>query len=235
MDCQNLAGSQTLIDKRRKMKDSKGAEYAVRVAHEVWQGQRAPQQGPAASPANMRSSKVPAGAVHGHQMPQRTMSHRGYMHPAYMTSSVMGHIGYSTMGVPPVTPMFGQQQRAHEMQMRAMMQHYKLEDQSTNATETKFASSKKRSCPPETSPPVTTSKNTAPRTPPIRIEFDPSSSRKSKSEGEMLTLFGKPKQPKRTVLTIFSFLTNTDIYNASIVSKEWGRIAMDKELWEYSG
>ncbi|GAX21038.1 hypothetical protein FisN_1Lh290 [Fistulifera solaris] len=234
VDCQNLAGSQTLIDKRRKMKDSKGAEYAVRVAHEVWQGQRAPQQGPPVSPGNMRSSNLPAGAVHGHQMSQGTMSHRGYMHPAYMTSSVMGHIGYSTIGVPPVTPMFGQQQRAHEMQMRAMMQHYKPEDQSTKATETKSASSKKRPC-PETSTPVTASKNTAPRTPPVRIEFDPSSSRKSKSEEEMLSLFGDPKQPKHTILNVFSFLTNADIYNASIVSKEWGRIALDKELWEYNG
>ncbi len=233
MECQNLAGSQTLIDKRRKMKDSKGAEYAVRVAHEVWQGQRAQQQGSAASPANMRSSNIPAGSVHGHQMSQGAMPHRGYMHPAYMASSVMGHIGYSTMGVPPVTPMFGQQQRAHEMQMRAMMQHYKPEDHSTKPTETKFASSKKRSC-PETSPPVTASKNPVPRTPPVRIQFDPSSSRKSKTEEEMLSLFGKTKQPKRTILNIFSFLTNVDIYNASIVSKEWGIVAMDRELWEYS-
>lgn len=220
------------------MKDSKGAEYAVRVAHEVWQG-HCSQQVPTASPANMRSSNMPTVTGHGrhpHHMQQGGMPHPGYMHPAFMAPSVMGRIGYSPMGVPPVTPLYGQQHRAHDMHMRGMMHRYNPEE--TKLTETKSAPSKKRSF-PDTSPPTTTSKGPVPRTPPVRIEFDPSSSRKKSSKKdsleEMLSMFGKnkPQQPKRNILNIFSFLTNADLYSATIVSKEWSRVAMDRELWEY--
>lgn len=38
--CANRAGSQKLIDKRRKMKDTKGAEYAMKISKEVWEQQQ---------------------------------------------------------------------------------------------------------------------------------------------------------------------------------------------------
>jgi len=38
---------------------------------------------------------------------------------------------------------------------------------------------------------------------------------------------------KTTVLNILSFLSNPDLYNASLVSKSWCILAMDPELWEY--
>ena len=41
MDCQNYAGSQALIDKRRKIKDQAGADFAMRVADEAWKGKSA--------------------------------------------------------------------------------------------------------------------------------------------------------------------------------------------------
>lgn len=37
--CENRAGSQKLIDKRRKMKDHKGAQYAMEMAQQVWRKQ----------------------------------------------------------------------------------------------------------------------------------------------------------------------------------------------------
>jgi hypothetical protein len=39
VSCANRAGSQKLIDKRRKMKDTKGAEYAMQISKEVWEQQ----------------------------------------------------------------------------------------------------------------------------------------------------------------------------------------------------
>ena len=220
------------------MKDTKGAEYAVRVAHEVWQSHRS-QQAPTASPVLMRSNNMATGSGHGHHphhMQQGGMSHPGYMHPAFMAPTVMGRIGYSPMGAPPVTPLYSQQHRAHEMHMRGMMHSFNA---ATKPPETKSAPSKKRSF-SDTSPPATTSRGPVPRTPPVRIEFDPSSSRKESSKNdsleEMLAMFGRdqPRQPKRTILNIFSFLTNADLYSATIVSKEWSRVAMDRELWDYS-
>jgi hypothetical protein len=91
----NHAGSQKLIDKRRKMKDTKGTEFAMRVAQESWKGPHRGQPGglshrlPLASPAN-------AGR-HPHT----------FMHPSYMGPPMMAHIGYSPMGAPTVTPNFG--------------------------------------------------------------------------------------------------------------------------------
>ena len=40
VDCMNFAGSQKLIDKRRKIKDQRGAELAMKVAQDAW---KAPQ------------------------------------------------------------------------------------------------------------------------------------------------------------------------------------------------
>ena len=36
VDCQNFIGSQALIDRRRKIKDHRGAEYAMRAADQSW-------------------------------------------------------------------------------------------------------------------------------------------------------------------------------------------------------
>lgn len=43
-----------------------------------------------------------------------------------------------------------------------------------------------------------------------------------------------PKQPKSMTLSIFSFLSNADLYNASLVSKEWCKLATDPALWKTS-
>jgi hypothetical protein len=79
-----------------------------------------------------------------------------------------------------------------------------------------------------------------PKTPAIRLSFDPATSRKNRKviEGEWEEThpyFGGtlPKQPKTAALAIFSFLSNDDLYNAGLVCKSWSMLAMDNELWKF--
>jgi hypothetical protein len=79
-----------------------------------------------------------------------------------------------------------------------------------------------------------------PRTPGVRLGYDPSSSKKKRqlSPGQNEATFPHfgnvlPQQPKTTALAVLSFLSNDEIYNAALVSKRWNRLAMDKELWQF--
>ena len=82
-------------------------------------------------------------------------------------------------------------------------------------------------------------KASTPRTPGIRLGYDPYSSKRKRKlspgqDEETFTYFGElPKQPKTTALAIFSFLSNDDIYNAGLVSNQWSQLAMDEELWQF--
>lgn len=95
-----------------------------------------------------------------------------------------------------------------------------------------ISDSTKEPCPP--SPTVA-----VPRTPGVRLGYDPYSSKKKRhlSPGQKeatLPYFGTlPEQPKTTALTIFSFLSNDEIYSAGLVCKRWSRLAMDEELWQF--
>jgi hypothetical protein len=79
-----------------------------------------------------------------------------------------------------------------------------------------------------------------PRTPGVRVQFDPASSRKKRklssgAQEPTLPYFGEnlPEQPKTTALAIFSFLSNDDLYNAGLVCKKWTQLSMDEELWKF--
>lgn len=77
-----------------------------------------------------------------------------------------------------------------------------------------------------------------PRTPGVRLGYDPTSSKKKRlSPGEKeatFPYFGRlPEQPKTTALAVFSFLSNDEIYNAGLVCRKWSRLAMDEELWQF--
>jgi len=114
VDCMNFAGSQKLIDKRRKIKDQRGAELAMKVAEQAWKGpqQSSARKMPVARPAvhGMRPMPSPV-ATPGGRMPM-AMSHM--MHPSpsghhsghpyhYNRPMMMGHphMGYSPMGMHP--------------------------------------------------------------------------------------------------------------------------------------
>ena len=79
----------------------------------------------------------------------------------------------------------------------------------------------------------------APRTPALRLKFDPSTSRKRrKTENDdepTYPYFGDlpPTQPKTTALTIFSFLSSQDVQEAALVCKTWKTLAEDEELWQF--
>jgi len=78
-----------------------------------------------------------------------------------------------------------------------------------------------------------------PKTPAVRIKFDPATSRKKRQvtsrEEPTLPYFGTraPEQPKTAALAIFSFLSNDDLYHAGLVCKRWSELAMDNELWKF--
>ena len=105
LQCHNRAGSQKLIDARRKMKDEEGAKFAMQAAHDAWRGH---QRKPAGSTSTPVSAAVVPGLVQGSLPPkshqsqhappphssdkqqhhQRPMPHRPfYMHPHSHPSS----------------------------------------------------------------------------------------------------------------------------------------------------
>lgn len=79
----------------------------------------------------------------------------------------------------------------------------------------------------------------SPKTPGIRKPFDPATSREKRktTNGELEPTepyFGENrKQPKTTALAVFSFLSNDDLYHASLVCRRWGELAFDDELWKF--
>jgi len=125
VDCKNVSGSQSLIDKRRRMKDTVGAEFAMREAERSWKAQLQRHQQPTqqvvppcrspVQPPNHAGVLLPSGhpALHGrppvahggHHYPVAPHPH----HPRYAPYMVPpGHPGYSPqMGPPPMTPNYG--------------------------------------------------------------------------------------------------------------------------------
>lgn len=115
-DCLNYVGSQALIDKRRKMKDLKGAEFAMRIADEAWKGgsknsrvvnpggvpQPSPPSHRGPQPMTMASHALQPSPMQANPSPRQT----GPM-PHYM-GAMMGypHMAYSAMGLPTVNPGF---------------------------------------------------------------------------------------------------------------------------------
>ncbi|KAL3914420.1 MAG: hypothetical protein SGARI_000129 [Bacillariaceae sp.] len=130
-NCLNKAGSQALIDKRRKIKDQKGADFAMRISDAQWRRSanltrkpqsRPPQQrgGPPSS-ANRRTMPSPGARMHppphmmhpGSHGGPHPPGHRGYHpppphHPHYMAPPHMmarhpgaPPMGYSPMGMMP--------------------------------------------------------------------------------------------------------------------------------------
>jgi len=77
------------------------------------------------------------------------------------------------------------------------------------------------------------------RTPGVRLDFDPFTSRKKRRKRnrkeKLEFFFGRdvPAQPKAIPLTVLSFLSNQDIFSVSLVCKDWSKMAMDKELWKF--
>eukprot|EP00540_Astrosyne_radiata_P022092 CAMPEP_0116867864 /NCGR_PEP_ID=MMETSP0418-20121206/26861_1 /TAXON_ID=1158023 /ORGANISM="Astrosyne radiata, Strain 13vi08-1A" /LENGTH=127 /DNA_ID=CAMNT_0004503737 /DNA_START=214 /DNA_END=594 /DNA_ORIENTATION=- len=120
------------------------------------------------------------------------------------------HMGYSPMGMHPVTPAYNMPHSVKPLAVRSSSKRKTMAHQQVHVT---------------------------PRTPAVRLGFDASSSKKKRklrpgAKEQAFPYFGRlPEQPKTTALSIFSFLSNDDLYNAGLVCKRWSRLAMDEELW----
>mmetsp|Transcript_16190 Transcript_16190/g.23061 ORF Transcript_16190/g.23061 Transcript_16190/m.23061 type:complete len:1217 (+) Transcript_16190:303-3953(+) len=228
IECQNFVGSQALIDRRRKIKDHHGAEKAMRSADEYWKSGRSELQ----SKANMRRGGYlphpglfhsPAHGVPPHHMSMSSMmspahnQHLGppqYMGPPH--HMMLGHMGYSPIGMQLGTPNF-----SPKTMHRSLGTTY---DSSRPTKQHKVTAA------------VTPLLNT-PRDPAARRGFNPHSVKnKTKAKSEGLELYFGPTNSfltKTNMLTIFSFLSNDDIYNASLVSHSWSKLSFSKDLWHF--
>jgi len=238
VECLNYVGSQALIDRRRKIKDLRGAELAMRTADEAWKGGHLEQQnrtgpGNPAIPPHPVTMSSPAA-----QQPHRPMGHPVVVPPMMHPNSglhncpspyappnmMMGHapMGYSPMIPQPTTPAYSSTKPTnYSSGRRSGSSGYSRSTQMANMKPFK--------------PSIST-----PRTPAFRLGFDPHSSKKKRKMGPgkeepAFSYFGPrcPEQPKTTALTIFSFLSNDDLYNASLVSKAWTGLSLDEELWQF--
>lgn len=234
--CKNIAGSQKLIDKRRQMKDTSGAEFAMRVSQEAWKtgshtkGGLPGQHVPAPPPAMNRNIQPAAASHHsgGTLAPHPYM--RSYHHITPQVGSQMP-MGYSMgMHMPPFAAMYpGAYHVPPPM-------HQRLPSPPTvavapSAPETVIREATK----PEAS--MITPGDT-PRIAALRITFDIEHSRKKRvmnaADEETVAYFGSlPRQPKTTALAIFSYLSNTDVYQCALVSKLWKNLAFDEDLWQF--
>lgn len=195
VECLNYVGSQALIDKRRKIKDHRGAEIAMQIADDAWKGKHAPR---GMTPRGMRQASPPGShhgpqmAMHPHQMmqPSPPLHQRGPPPPHYM-GPMMGHahMGYSPMGMPPVTPGY-----VHGKQM--MPSAGRRPDASRSVP---YVGPRQQSTPMLTTP----------RTPLVRSRFDPHSSKKKRklSPGEKVSTC----IARDAVLLIFSLFSDLRI------------------------
>lgn len=192
-DCQNFPGSKLLIERRKKMKDGKGVEDAMRQAKKTdvtvsSAGRNQPQ-------SMYPPSSTPLMMQHGMAMMMNSpnfMTHGPVMLPPNrMYSPSPAYHGFYPHNMPtPQMPPGGMRKQVHPALVKK------------------------------------------PKTPSRR---DPLKSKKEGGEVIIKDYFG-PKNgllDKRAVIGIFSFLSNEELYNASIVSKTWSKIATDDELWTF--
>ena len=206
INCKNYSGSQALIDRRRKIKDHKGVEDALR------QKVRANDGIPKSIGRNPAQPIFPSSTP---IMPHQRMGMHPMMSPqAYMGRPPMmmppGRMAYSPMHqLPPGTPAY---------------------DHRLMYNRTTLPTPQARPGMVQKSPLLKT-----PKTPVARR--DPLSAKKSKKPGkeEVKTFFGprNGEQNKSSAIGIMSFLSNEELYNASIVSKTWSKLALDDELWQF--
>lgn len=191
-DCQNFPGSKLLAERRKKVKDGKGAEDAMRQP---------------------KTTKVTVSSA-GRNQPQS-------MYPPSSTPLMMQHEMAMMMNSPnfmtqghvmlPPNRMYSPNPAYHSFYPHAMQTPQ---------------------IPPGIRKQAHITVVNKPKTPSRR---DPLKSKKEGGEMILKEYFG-PKNgllDKRALIGIFSFLSNEELYNASIVSKSWSKIATDDELWTF--
>lgn len=221
----NQAGSQKLIDKRRKMKDAVGAEFAMREAEKSWKAQM-PARKPAVAPPRMSAQTqtvasapkpnpspiaVSAASYTPHGPPPPPGGHR-YM-PPY--AGPPGPIGYSPMGVPP-----GYSIKSNESMLflppTAVPSPIKKRPGPAKGVESE----------PNERAPKIPRKNLSSAVSSLLAKMPMA------SEEETHTYFGShvDKVSMATALNIFTYLSKEDLGKASLVCKLWRDVSLREEL-----
>jgi hypothetical protein len=220
-----------LIDRRRKIKDHKGAEVAMNSAEKAWKGNMPDNKfGLVSGPMSWAQSPI----VHdptGMQPGAMKMSpfqhafgvsphHPSYQHPhsgGMIQQSPMVYHGMSPSNVPPyaVSAAGGMSMQNHQQQftpikpMQPMPPGYGMQYLSST-----------------------------PITPSSQRGVEKHLRRKTQLESmeQKGPYFGPDlaNQSKHTALNVFSYLDNEDLFNASVVSKLWCDVSFDRALWRQS-
>ena len=220
--CKNFVGSQALIDRRRKMKDSRGAEIAMRESEDAWKkkesGQAAREMAP--NQFNFSQGNSPLGH-HPHAMAMIQM------HPMSSTPNgrpiyINGHSPMMMGG----SPMFMNTSPHHHHQM---MQH-------PHPSMTPQHSAHYVKKPPAPAHPLVAAQEEVhiPKaTQALMTEVKTSNGRRKKTKSPEIVpkapYFGdKVKQPASVALKVFSFLERDELLNASLVSKTWNEVLISR-------
>lgn len=253
VNCKNFVGSQALIDRRRKIKDHKGAEIAMQSSEKAWKGSVSDTkvglrsgsghggpggmrfgQSPIVHDPTIMPPRMPPGPPNWAMMsplptygasPAQPSHEYPAGYPAYPHALAGGMLPqqspmvYHTPHMPPHHPpppysaSRQHQQRSSAQQPQKQPSIYDLHP-----------------------PPVAST----PRSASLPRGYDHQSNiRRQLPPQEMeptAAYFGPDveAQTKNSALTVFSYLDNDDLFNASIVSKKWCDVAFDKELWRHS-
>jgi len=212
--CQNFEGSQALMDRRRKMQSAKDKEAGIllKSADSTWRG-------------SMSDSKVRN--VFG----QSPIIHDPENKAAIMRSPIHPFIANQSAFQP--GPMMGQSPMNYPY--HGIIYHPPYSVPNAAKPGVSFFSAPGRSDYPGSQIPVYPQypiDSTA-----VRKGFDPHLVGKSKSSQKMKSkesFFGSgvSKQSRATALNIFSYLSNEDLFNASITCKTFSSLAFDNELWQ---
>ena len=261
VSCSNHAGSQKLIDKRRKMKDQGGAEYAMKISQELWERpsstprsvapQFVPQRLPMASPGGLRS---PATSMSGVFRSTERPGRGGINLPPSVSQShligamappLYGHGPHPPLPPPHMGPVNIGMGFSTRMGPGAPPITPGMGRSTTPQPPQTYRSSTKKDTAPM---PRTTFKRPAKQitpastgpTPGRLLRHDPSTNkkgRKADSDEEPSYFFGRnvPPHSMATASTVFSFLTKEDIFSASLVCRSWNVMSMDRELWKFGG
>jgi hypothetical protein len=159
------------------------------------------------NPARPMFSSPPGMPQQRFGMPQM-LSPQGYMGRPPPMMMHHGRMGYSPMSMPPGTPLYDYRAQYPPFptpQVRPGMNQH-------------------------------TPRLKTPKTPVGRR--DPLSAKKSKKgiNEETKDVYFGPKngtQNRSSALAVLSFLSNEELYNASLVSKSWCGLALDDELWQF--
>lgn len=225
INCKNFVGSQALIDRRRKIKDYKGAEIALQSSEKAWKGSlsdtkvglRSESGGSgymgafAKSPIVHDPTRVPGPSTNWATMNSPLSTSLGYgasQQPPMFASSAFGPPGYPAYQThpPPQHPPYSasRAETPPHHQLRKHIGHASAPHRGEHYYQS----------------------------------LGPSRRRPAKPMAEPTADYFGPdvqSQTKTAVLTVFSYLTNDDLFNASIVSKKLCDVAFDKELWRERG